>query len=52
MIEERQGYKVACLEEIAYNNGWITDKQLMNLAEPLRKTNYGKYLLDLMEEKQ
>ncbi|OQX60388.1 MAG: glucose-1-phosphate thymidylyltransferase [Helicobacteraceae bacterium 4484_230] len=51
MIEERQGYKVACLEEIAYNNGWITKEQLKILAEPLRKTNYGKYLLDLAEEK-
>ena len=49
-IEHRQGYKVACLEEIAYNNNWISTEQLIKLAEPLKKTNYGQYLLDIVGE--
>lgn len=49
-IEHRQGYKVACLEEIAYNNNWITKDQLIQLAEPLKKTDYGQYLLDIAGE--
>lgn len=46
-IEHRQGYKIACLEEIAYNNKWIDCKSLEKLAQPLIKTQYGKYLLEL-----
>lgn len=47
VIEKRQGLKVACLEEIAFNQGWIDAKQLKKLAEPMLKNNYGKYLLDI-----
>ncbi|MEK5206064.1 glucose-1-phosphate thymidylyltransferase RfbA [Psychrobacillus sp. FSL H8-0510] len=46
-IERRQSLKVACLEEIAYNKGYITDKHLLELAEPLKKNAYGQYLIDL-----
>lgn len=48
-IEERQGWKVACLEEIAYSNGWITEEQVAEQAEKLKKTGYGKYLQGLLE---
>lgn len=44
-IEKRQGLKVACLEEIAYEKGYITKKQLLRLAEPLKKNQYGQYLI-------
>jgi len=49
-IEKRQGYKVACPEEIAYNNQWISKKELIALAEPLKKISYGQYLLNLADE--
>ena len=49
-IQERQGNYVACIEEIAYKNSWITKDQLKKLAKPLLKTEYGKYLLDISEE--
>ena len=49
-IQERQGNYVACIEEIAYKNGWITKEQLKELAKSLLKTEYGKYLLDISEE--
>lgn len=49
-IENRQGYKVACLEEIAFRNSWIDKNELKALAEPLKKTGYGKYLLEIAEE--
>jgi glucose-1-phosphate thymidylyltransferase len=48
-IEQRQGLKVACLEEIAYNNGWIAAQQLAAQAEALKKTGYGQYLHQLLE---
>ncbi|CAI8965881.1 dTDP-glucose pyrophosphorylase 2 [Pseudomonas sp. IT-93MI4] len=48
-IEQRQGLKVACLEEIAYNNGWITAAQLGMQAEALKKTGYGQYLQKLLD---
>lgn len=47
MIQERQGNYVACLEEIAYKNGWITKEDLKKLSEPLIKTEYGKYLMEI-----
>ena len=47
VIEKRQGLKVACLEEIAYKQGWINAEQLANLAKPMLKNDYGKYLLEL-----
>lgn len=48
-IEHRQGYKVACLEEIAYNNKWISKEQVLEIAKPLSKNGYGKYLVELVE---
>ena len=51
VIEKRQGLKIACLEEIAFKKGWINKVQLHNLALPMQKNNYGKYLLDLIENK-
>ncbi|MEE1168161.1 MAG: glucose-1-phosphate thymidylyltransferase RfbA [Alistipes sp.] len=47
VIEKRQGQKIACLEEIAYRNGWISREQLHALAEPMRNNQYGQYLLKL-----
>lgn len=51
-IEKRQGQKVACLEEIAYGNGWITNDEVGRAAENLGKSEYGKYLKKLAEENQ
>ncbi len=49
VIEKRQGLKVACLEEIAYKQGWIDKDQLVKLAEPMLKNGYGQYLINLTE---
>jgi len=49
IIEERQGLKVACLEEIAYRMGYIDAAQVTRLAEPMKKNEYGRYLLDLID---
>jgi glucose-1-phosphate thymidylyltransferase len=49
VLEDRQGVKVSCLEEIAWRNGWITDAELQALAEPLLKSGYGEYLMALPE---
>ena len=51
VIEKRQGLKVACLEEIACNNGWITKEKLVELARPMAKNQYGQYLLKLAKER-
>ena len=48
VIEKRQGLKIACLEEIAFVNGWIGPEKLREVAEPMRKNQYGKYLLSLL----
>ncbi|PVX57463.1 glucose-1-phosphate thymidylyltransferase RfbA [Hallella colorans] len=50
VIEKRQGLKVACLEEIAYKQGWISIDQLIEAATPMAKNDYGKYLLKMAEE--
>ena len=50
VIEKRQGLKVACLEEIAYKKGWINAQRLKEVAEPMSKNEYGKYLLRLADE--
>ena len=50
-IEERQGLKVSCIEEIAYKRGYIDKAQLVRLAEPLLKNQYGQYLMNIAEEK-
>ncbi|WP_456399933.1 glucose-1-phosphate thymidylyltransferase RfbA [Persephonella sp.] len=49
-IEKKTGLMIGCIEEIAYRNGWIDREQLIKLAEPLKKTDYGKYLLKIAEE--
>ena len=51
-IEKRQGLKVACLEEIAFEKGYLSKERLLELAEPLRKNEYGQYLLRLAAKKQ
>lgn len=51
-VEHRQGLKIACLEEIAFNNGWIDANQLLNRATFFQKTGYGQYLLKLHQEQQ
>ncbi len=50
VIEKRQGLKVACLEEIALENGWITKEQVCELAKPMLKNNYGQYLMRIAKE--
>ena len=50
VIEKRQGLKVACLEEIALHNGWITPEQVRKLAEPMIKNEYGQYLINIANE--
>jgi len=49
-VEQRQGYKIACIEEIAYRNNWIDKEQLLNLAKPLQKTGYGQYMIEIANE--
>lgn len=48
-IEKRQGYKIACLEEIAFSNGWLAKKELISLAQPFIKNSYGQYLLEIIK---
>ena len=52
VIEKRQGLKVACLEEIAYKQGWISREQLRQVAQPMAKNGYGQYLLRLASEER
>lgn len=51
MIEERQGLMVSCIEEIAYNNGWISKEKLLQIAEPMKKNQYGKHLINVADGK-
>jgi glucose-1-phosphate thymidylyltransferase len=51
VIEERQGLKVGCIEEIAWRQGFISEQELKDLAEPLKKSGYGEYLLGLLKHK-
>ena len=50
VVEARQGYKIGCIEEVAWRNGFLSDDELAARAEPLLKSGYGRYLLDLLEE--
>lgn len=50
VIEKRQGLKIACLEDIAYREGWISAERLREIAEPMRKNQYGQYLFKILEE--
>lgn len=52
VIEKRQGLKIACLEEIAYMNGWITSDKLRELAQPMVGNQYGQYLLSIIDERK
>jgi glucose-1-phosphate thymidylyltransferase len=49
VLESRQGLKVACPEEIAWRMGYIDDRQLLDLAQPMAKNTYGRYLIELLE---
>ena len=49
-IENRQGYKIACLEEIAFNQGWLTEAHVRTLGQGMGKNSYGQYLLSLLED--
>ncbi|KFA95178.1 hypothetical protein HW45_27220 [Vibrio sp. ER1A] len=51
-IENVQGLKIACLEEIAWRNGWLSDEGLLNIAQSMLKNDYGCYLQRLVKEKQ
>jgi glucose-1-phosphate thymidylyltransferase len=51
VLEERQGLKVGCIEEIAWRQGFISSDQLKGIAEPLVKSGYGNYLLQLLKQK-
>jgi len=51
-VEERQGIKIGCIEEVAYREGFIDATRLRTLAEPLLKSGYGEYLLDVLAETQ
>ena len=51
VIEQRQGLKIGCIEEIAYQMGFIDEAQLVKVADPLLKSGYGQYLLSLLEKK-
>ena len=50
MLEKRQGLKIACLEGIAYANGWISADKLRDLARPMLKNQYGQYLMKIADE--
>ena len=49
-LENRQGLKISCPEEIAWRKGWIDDEDLIRLSKPLEKSGYGKYLLEIIDD--
>ena len=49
VVEERQGLKIGCIEEVAWRNGWLDDDGLRRAAEPLAKSGYGDYLMALLD---
>ncbi|MEZ8511497.1 glucose-1-phosphate thymidylyltransferase RfbA [Vibrio splendidus] len=49
-VQHVQGFKIACLEEVAWRNGWLTNEELTNLAKPMLKNDYGKYLINIIKE--
>ncbi|MBP8064229.1 MAG: glucose-1-phosphate thymidylyltransferase, partial [Acinetobacter sp.] len=49
-LEKRQGYKVACLEEIAFNQGWLSKEQVLKIGQSMSKNDYGQYLISLVVE--
>ena len=49
-LEKRQGYKVACLEEIAFNQGWLSKEQVLKIGQSMSKNDYGQYLISLVSE--
>ena len=51
-IEKRQGYKIACLEEIAFNQGWIAKEEILAIAELYKKNGYGQYLIEIVVERK
>lgn len=51
VVESRQGVQIACLEEIAWRKGWITDEDLLRLAEPMKRNAYGQYMINLVKNK-
>ena len=51
-IQNRQGYKIGCLEEVAWRNGWICDNKLLELANSQIKSEYGNYLFKLLQKQQ
>ena len=51
VIETRQGVQVSCLEEIAWRRGWLSDEDILRLAEPMKKSSYGRYMIELVESK-
>jgi glucose-1-phosphate thymidylyltransferase len=51
VIEKRQGVQVACLEEIAWRKGWISDEDLLRLAEPMKRNRYGEYMINLVKKR-
>ncbi|MDE6074534.1 MAG: glucose-1-phosphate thymidylyltransferase, partial [Muribaculaceae bacterium] len=51
VLEKRQGIKIACLEEIAYRQGWISTEKLREIAKPMERNEYGRYLLKLIERR-
>ena len=50
VLEKRQGLKIACLEGIAYRKGWISEEKMRELARPMLKNNYGRYLMKVVDE--